>query len=137
MVELWKDIIDYEGLYQISNLGNVKSLERTYRSGKKYTTIKHCKELILTPRLTKTGYCRVGFKRNGKVKDFYIHRLVAVHFIENTTDYTEINHIDENKSNNKVYNLEWCSRKYNCNHGNRNDKVSVKNKEYFLRRSSQ
>lgn len=128
IIEIWKDIKGYEGLYQVSNLGNVKSLKRIYYSGTGHNTVKICSEKILSPRKTKTGYCRVGFKTNGKNKDFYIHRLVAIAFLEQKKDCFEINHKDEDKSNNSVYNLEWCDRKYNCNYGERNLKLSIANK---------
>lgn len=129
-MEIWKDIDGYEGLYQVSNHGRIKSLERTYYSGNGHNTKKVCKEKILKPRKTRTGYCRVAFKTNGKNKDFYIHRLVAMHFLDNPKQYPDINHKDEIKSNNHIDNIEWCSRKYNCNYGTRNKRLSEINIEY-------
>ena len=65
------------------------------------------------------GYIVVGLSKNGKQKNYKVHRLVAIAFISNPNNYVEINHIDENKHNNNVDNLEWCTRKYNCNYGER------------------
>ena len=109
MKETWKDIKGYEGLYQISNLGRVKSLKRN-------GTIKQ--DRILKQYIDKYGYCYVGL-RNKNIKKFKIHRLVAESFIQNRCNLAQINHKDENKKNNKVENLEWCSAKYNINYGTR------------------
>lgn len=111
MEEKWKDILGYEGLYQISNLGRVKSLERTDSLN------RIVEEKILKPRKDKGGYLMVNLSKDGKLKTFKVHRLVALHFLPNPNNYTEVNHIDENKENNAVSNLEWCDRKYNINYG--------------------
>ena len=124
MREEYRDIKGWEGLYQVSNKGNVKSLERTVRSGKGYRVTK---EIILKPKKTISGYLYVGLWKESKVKRHYIHRLVAEAFLENTENLSEINHIDENKENNCVENLEWCSSKYNCNHGTRNRRIAEAN----------
>ena len=99
----WKDIPGYEGLYQVSNLGEIKSLN--YRNTGK--------EKIIKPRKNKGGYLRVVLCKNGKQKDFLVHRLVAIAFIPNHNNYNQVNHKDENPSNNNVNNLEWCNRLYN------------------------
>lgn len=112
--EIWEDIKDYEGLYQVSNLGNVKSLERKSWNGHKWF-IK--KEKTLKPRPLKSGYLRVSLCKDGIVKDYLIHRLVAIAFIPNTDNLPEVNHKDENKENNCYFNLEWCDGKYNINYG--------------------
>ena len=123
ILEEWKDIIGFEGLYQISNFGNVKSLPRELISP--YGTSYYTKERILKPRKNKyTGYSSVCL--GSDKKNFYIHRLVAIHFISNPDNLSDVNHKDEDKTNNKVGNLEWCSRKYNCNYGNRNKKITGK-----------
>ena len=120
-MEIWKDIYfiengieyDYRGLYQVSNIGGkVKSLGND----------KKRKEKILKAKKTKDGYSQVIFCKNGKQKMFYVHRLAAHMFIENDDPEhkTQVNHIDEDKENNSVENLEWCTRKYNCNYGTRN-----------------
>lgn len=114
--EIWKNIDGYEGLYQISNLGRVKSLGNE----------KNRKERIL--KLTKnkkTGYLQVGLHKEGKAKRINVHRLVASAFIENPNNLPFINHIDEDKTNNSVSNLEWCDAKYNNNYGTRNKRIGV------------
>lgn len=118
MKEIWKDIKGYEGLYQISNLGNVKSLSKQIirSNGKKQTF----KEKKLKPGLSKNGYLSVSLFKNGKGKTYMIHRLVAETFIENINNYKCINHKDENKQNNIVNNLEWCTYEYNNQY---NDKM--------------
>ena len=107
MKEVWKDIQGYEGLYQISSLGNVKSLNYN-RTGK---------ECILKYGINTNGYLIVVLSKNGKGKTFAIHRLVAQAFIENPENLPCVNHKDENKTNNCVNNLEWCSYEYNNNYG--------------------
>ena len=104
MVEIWKDIRDYENLYQGSNLGRVKS-------------IKFGKERILKTFKNKDGYLQVGLWKNNKRKIFLVHRLVAQAFLDNPNNLPEVNHKDENKLNNVVSNLEWCDRTYNVNYG--------------------
>lgn len=111
MNEIWKDIEGYNGLYQISNLGRVKSLGRR---GKGCSL----EDRILKPMINKDGYHLVNLKDiNHVAKWFTVHRLVALHFIPNPNDYKEINHKDEVKSNNIVANLEWCTREYNVSYG--------------------
>ena len=109
MEEVWKDIKGYEGLYQISNLGNVKSLPK-YRVKYGYG------EIILKQSISRNGYKIVGLSKNNKYKTVYIHRLVAEAFIPNPKNKLEINHIDGNKQNNFVGNLEWNTRKENGKH---------------------
>ena len=111
MKEVWKDIQGYEGKYQVSNLGNVKSVN--YHRTKK--------ERILTPHKI-SGYLIVKLYKNGIQKNFLIHRLVSQAFIENPENLPEVNHIDENKLNNRVDNLEFCDRKYNNNYGSHNER---------------
>ena len=118
--EIWKDIKGYEGLYQVSNFGRVKSLERESWNGKAYF-IK--KEQIRTILKDTGGYYYIGLTKEGKTKNYMVHRLVAEAFIPNPDNYPEVNHKDENKLNNCVDNLEWCTSKYNANYGNRNNKV--------------
>ena len=129
-IEQWKDIEGYEGLYQVSNLGNVKSLNRTsIKEGRDYRV----KEKILKTFLCSSGYPTVVLSNNGKKETLMVHRLVALHFIPNPHKYEQINHKDENKNNNNVDNLEWCTQDYNLHYGNRGKKISEarrrKNKE--------
>ena len=109
-VEIWKDIVGYEGLYQVSNWGRVKSLNYN----------KTGKEKILTPLKSKNGYLSVQLCKKGKIKRYLVHRLVALAFIPNDDPErkTQVNHISEfEKTNNRVENLEWMTPKENINHG--------------------
>lgn len=116
MEEIWKDIEGYKGLYQVSNFGRVKSLN--YKGSGK--------EGIMKPQKNQFEYLFVVLYKDGKRKNFKLHRLVASAFVknDNPTDKTEINHLDENKENNHVSNLCWCTRKENCNYGTHNEKLS-------------
>lgn len=108
--EIWKDIKLYEGCYQISNLGRVKSLSRT-------TSHNHVlPEIILKPSLCR-GYKIVCLRRNGRYYSGKVYRLVAEAFIPNPENHPQVNHVDEDKTNNCVNNLEWVSVKDNINHG--------------------
>lgn len=105
MNEIWKDIPGYEGLYQASNIGNVRSLK--WNRSNKIKNLKPYEE---------GGYMHVGIRHNGIHHNYLIHRLVAMAFIPNPSGYKEVNHIDGNKLNNTVVNLEWISRKNNVLH---------------------
>lgn len=109
-MEEWKDIPGYEGLYQISSFGRVKSMG-TSRDGWRF------KEKILKLTEEPKGYLKVGLRKNGKLKTVRVHRLVAESFVPNPECFPEVNHKDENKSNNRVENLEWCTAKYNSRYG--------------------
>lgn len=110
MEEIWKDIKGYEGLYQVSNLGRIKSFRRGKRA--------YCPtEYILKNSITDKGYCMVTLYNNTKREKFLVHRLVAEAFIPNPNSMPHINHIDENKTNNCVNNLEWCTPQYNNCYG--------------------
>lgn len=113
---IWKDIKGYEGLYQINNYGEVKSLYNYRGVGN-----------LLKQRIKK-GYYTIGLRKNNLRKWYYVHRLVAQAFIPNSNNLPQINHKDENKLNNCVDNLEWCSASYNNSYGNRLEKVSRSNK---------
>lgn len=117
MKEIWKDVIDYEGYYQVSNLGGFRSLERKSRSG------KTLKAKVLTGTIAHTGYISVHLSKNGVLKKDLLHRLVMKAFVENPHNYPQVNHIDENKTNNCITNLEWVSPKQNANHGTRNQRM--------------
>lgn len=122
MQEIWKDIPNYEGLYQVSNLGRVKVLDRYVNSGIKDNNKVKRKEQILKQYM-KRGYFQVTLIHNNQRHYFNVHRLVAIAFIPNPNKYPQVNHKDENKLNNFVDNLEWCDAKYNCNYGTRNSKI--------------
>lgn len=125
-MEEWRDIEGYEGLYQISNLGRVKSLERI--DGNNHPV----KEKIIKPYKTIGGYIQICLWKNGKVKHFQIHRLVAQAFIPNPNNLPECNHKDENPLNNCADNIEWCDHKYNINYGTRTEKASEKMKGHIV-----
>lgn len=108
MNEIFKDVKGYEGLYEVSNYGNVRSL---------YTN------KILKPATKKRGYQYVNLYKNKKGKMYQVHRLVAESFIPNTNNLPIINHKDENSQNNNVDNLEWCTYKYNSNYGSSREKI--------------
>lgn len=115
MKEIWKDIPGYEGLYQVSNLGRVKRLEYK-RENNLIKTMSTFKEHILKPAKQTSGYMYIVLCKNNKTKGFRVHRLVAEAFISNPYNLPQVNHIDANKSNNNVNNLEWCSRSENMQH---------------------
>ena len=117
-MENWKDIIGYEGLYQVSNLGNVKSLSKTVLNRGKYPSIS--KEKIFKYRIDKYGYALFRFTKNNKRKNILGHRLVALAFLPNPENKPQVNHIDGNKLNNNMDNLEWNTAKENVNHSWRN-----------------
>jgi len=109
-----KTLIGYEGLYQVSNLGRVKALERIRNCNRGYGVIK---EHIMKQTNSRSKYYRVPLTNKEHIKKYYlIHRLVAITFIPNPNNYGDVNHIDGNKSNNVVDNLEWCTRSYNIKH---------------------
>lgn len=110
MEEIWKDITGYEGLYQVSNLGNVKSFRGSTKYGKP-------KEFILKPSVINSGYGVVTLYSGTSKSKHQIHRLVASAFIPNPFNLPCVNHKDENKLNNRVENLEWCTYQYNNNYG--------------------
>lgn len=103
MAEIWKDIVGYEGLYEVSNLGNIRSVNWGKRG--------YSKNLYLKPH--NKGYLQVELFKNGNRKMFMVHRLVAQAFLENNDNLPLVNHKDENKENNRADNLEWCNNSYN------------------------
>lgn len=110
MKELWKDIPNFEGLYQVSNLGKVKSFRRSPKFG--------CQpEYILNPSTSENGYANVTLYDGKSRHKFLVHRLVANSFIPNPDNLPQINHKDENRLNNRVDNLEWCTAEYNNAYG--------------------
>lgn len=122
--EYWKPVVGYEGLYMVSNWGRARSFDQWVKG--KNGSIRFCKGRILKLSTNNQGYLLVTLYKNGKVKKFLVHRLVAEAFLPNPDNLPEVNHKDENKLNNVVSNLEWCNRTYNNNYGTRNEKVAKK-----------
>lgn len=129
MEEIWKPIPDYEGLYEISNMGNVRSIDRTVRdiNGR----ILAIKGILKTPVLN-GKYYMVSLSKNNKQKWHSIHRLVALTFIPNPNNLPVVNHKDENPMNNKVENLEWCTQQYNVKYGTSRQKAIQKNSKPII-----
>lgn len=124
MKEIWKDIVGYEGLYQVSNLGRVKMMGRKKRMW--HGAYTHIKPKILKQFVVR-GYMKSKLRDiNGLTKMISVHILVATAFIPNPNNYPCINHKDENKQNNNVENLEWCTHKYNSNYGTAIERCSIK-----------
>lgn len=127
-MEEWRDIKGYENLYQISSRGRVRSLNYN-KTGK----IK-----LLKPAKKNNGYLNVVLHKDGKMKNYLVHRLVAEAFIPNPDNLPEINHkSEEDKTDNRVECLEWCDRRYNCNYGTRNQRVAEKRSKPVLQYDKQ
>ena len=129
MNEIWKDIEGYEGLYQVSNLGRVRSLGRDIVRRTRYGTMApyHINGRVLKPLHSQGDYCYVHlFDKDGTSTNHKVHRLVAMAFVPNPDNLNEVNHIDEDKDNNRADNLEWCKHVDNCNHGTRNERSKTK-----------
>lgn len=138
--EIWKDIPQYEGYYQVSNYGRVKSLKRTIVDSRGIS--KTVNERILIARVKENGYLQVSLWRNNKGKGEYVHRLVAMAFIPNPENKPTVNHKDLDIQNNHVENLEWATYKENNAYGDRlkrqgetfkaNGKISKRVNQYDL-----
>jgi len=124
-VEIWKDVVGYEGLYQVSNIGRVKSCDRIVSAGDNNHEYQHIKEKILNCK-SYGKYVQVVLSKEGKVKCFGVHRLVAQAFIPNPYNLPCVNHKDTVKTNNRVNNLEWCTYKYNNEYDDRVEKCKSK-----------
>ena len=123
MNEIWKDIEGYEGKYQVSSFGRVRSLDRMVPTV--HNATRMVKGKTLTPWTDRYGYHHVNLWRDCKMKSQQVHRLVAAAFIKNPDGLPEVNHKNEDKTDNRVENLEWCNTDYNINYGNRTKKVSA------------
>lgn len=129
VIEIWKDVVvdkeerdKYKGLYKVSNLGRVKSIDRIDKMGRLR------KGKMLKEGIGKNGYCQVGLCKDGKVTNYKVHRLVLLAFDEkNYFEGAEVNHKDEDPRNNRLDNIEWCTAKYNCNYGQHRNNISKSN----------
>lgn len=128
MKEIWKDIESYEGMYQVSSLGRVKSLSR--RCSTHWGT-RLVPEKLLCPNVKEAGYLCLDLHKDGKSKEFSIHRLVAQAFIPNPNNLPEVNHKDGDKQNNCVDNLEWCTNLDNVRHAIQNGLISRAQLSHF------
>ena len=125
MKEQWRDIKGYEGLYQTSNSGRIKSLPRLVRRGTA-GFMKTTTQIRIT-HLGKKGYERVTLSNHkGKKRNELVHRLVAIAFLPNPNELPDVNHKNEVKHHNFLSNLEWCTHKYNCNHGTSPKRIGSK-----------
>lgn len=127
MEEIWKPVVGYEGYYEVSNTGKVKSLDRTKPN--KWGTTTPVEGRELKPEVTCTGYKRVVLNSCGRRERVSVHRLVAFAFPEICGEWAEgyvVNHKDENPSNNNAWNIEWCTIAYNNAYGNHMRHISQK-----------
>lgn len=125
-IEFWRDIQGFEGLYQVSSLGRVKSLERI--TPQKH----HIKERILNQIKVTGGYLNVNLCKDGKLKRFQVHRLVYQTFVGEIPEGMQVNHIDEDKTNNRVDNLNLMTPKENVNWGTRNERSAEKHSKQVI-----
>lgn len=133
--ELWKDIKGYEGVYQVSTLGNIRRVNRWAGNQCKSVYVSDIKNA--STYIDSFGYVKVCLSYKGVSKHYRVHRLVANAFIPNPDNLPQINHKDENKLNNCVNNLEWCTAKYNSNYGTRTLRISNRNLEFGAKHSVQ
>ena len=126
LYEYWVPVKGYEGLYEVSNWGKVRSLGFYSNNG------RFNKPRIVKPVIGNSGYYQVTLCKNGAKKNFRINRIVANAFIPNSNLYEQVNHKSEEKTLNAVWNLEWCDSKYNCNYGKRNEKIGRSNSKNVL-----
>lgn len=133
-MEIWKSIQGYEGFYEVSNKGRIKSLKRTVKNSGSYSGKRIYHEKILKQNINRLGYHVVTLSKHSKRKFFIVHRIVANAFIDNPKKLPEVNHKDLNKSNNNVQNLEWCTRSENVNHFYNKTNTSSKHKGVYYQK---
>ena len=131
-MEEWKPVVGYEGLYEVSNKGNVRSIDREVNQSN--GSIGHYKGKMLKGEYDKQGYKRYRLSKNSKSKKIFAHQLVAIAFIPNPYPerYKFVNHKDETHNNNCVENLEWCDAKYNNNYGTFKQRLSEAKKKKII-----
>lgn len=127
--EIWKPVLGYENLYEVSNCGNVRSVEHYTEHGNNKMIVYG--KLLSKVRNTKNGYLYVTLSKNGKRKTAMVHRLVATAFIPNPDNKRCIDHIDGSRDNNAAHNLRWCSHKENMNYPIAKERLSISHKGYI------
>jgi hypothetical protein len=125
MSEIWKPIKGYEDLYEVSNTGRVRRIRHKAVIGKTNPTLPQREK---KPHVNQDGYAMVGLYRGQTQKHIGVHRLVAMAFIPNPENLPQVNHKDEDKTNNHVDNLEWCTNEYNSRYGTRSERIGKANK---------
>lgn len=117
-MKIWRDVVGFEGIYEVSECGSVRSLDRIYKRNNDGAKVRKTGR-VLKQALSEDGYPCLNLKNaeKGLKKSLKVHRIVAEAFVDNKDHYLEVNHIDEDKKNNNASNLEWCTRKHNMNHG--------------------
>ncbi|MFY0760210.1 NUMOD4 motif-containing HNH endonuclease [Metabacillus dongyingensis] len=115
-MEMWKDVVGYQGIYEVSNLGEVRTHEDKTSFSKRHGVDRKWKQRVLKQKVSKDKNCRVSLWKDGKEQTWLVHRLVAYAFLPKPEGKEYINHIDGNRLNNHVDNLEWCDHKENNNH---------------------
>jgi hypothetical protein len=122
--EEWNDIPGYEGTYKISSFGQVMACAKSWQSGRWLT--RHHPDKIMVQAVDRKGYCKVGLRKNGSLKNYAVHRLVAISFIPNPENKPDVNHKDTNKRNNHKANLEWATRSENMQHAHDNGLMNLR-----------
>lgn len=114
MDEVWLPVVGYEGWYEVSSFGNIRSLDRVikYSNGRKIFT----KGVIMKQATLKLGYLRVQLSKNNKISHASVHRIVAIAFIPNPNHYEQVNHLERDRTDNRVWKLEWCNSSMNQRH---------------------
>lgn len=131
MIQEWRSIKGYEGLYEVSNFGLVRSLDREV-DGSRNGGVRKIKGVILKPGVKADGYLQVHLSKGNEKGHYYVHRLVIEAFSSNPNGLPQVNHIDEDKTNNHIDNLEWVSSKENINHGERTAKTRKIVEQYTM-----
>lgn len=136
--EIWKPIKGYEGLYEVSNMGRVRSLDKVCRHDYKYqkNVIVPVDGKYLKAHVLKSGYLHIVLQKDRKRKDYAIHRLVAFHFCDGYEEGLVVNHKNENKADNRADNLEWCTEAYNRNYGTHYERCAKSNQKRVAQYSS-
>ena len=126
-MENWKEIKDYEGYYEISDYGNIRSVAHKVKT--KCGAYRKSPGRMLIQKTTAKGYKQAHLSKGGEAKWFLVHRLVAMAFVPNPNNFPQVNHKDEDKMNNRYDNLEWVTPSDNCKYGHRNDNIIARTRK--------